>query len=165
MKRQHVPSREKIAGHHRRPDDRCWACETEVVPIQKCHIIAHVMGGSDSDPANYVLLCRNCHKEAPDVGDPLEMWQWIESRETEQAWRDRIIDEALRDFPNVMTLARDNWDEYRARFEFYSCLVNEEFVPQFGVYKLKTRRWELRKIFEVIHNQVVHRDEQEAARR
>jgi hypothetical protein len=38
-----------------------------------------MFGGSDR-PSNLVLLCVECHPDAPDVGDPAYMLEWMESR-------------------------------------------------------------------------------------
>lgn len=60
---------------------RCWRCGTDG-RIQKCHIIAKQLGGSDHC-SNIVPLCAECHDEAPDVVDNSEIWRWI--RETRPA--------------------------------------------------------------------------------
>lgn len=56
-------------------EDRCWRCGGKG-RIQKCHIVAKQFGGCD-DATNIVPLCCECHDEAPDVTDKMEMWRWI----------------------------------------------------------------------------------------
>lgn len=56
--------------------ERCWRCAYKA-RLDRCHIIPKSMGGKD-DPSNLVLLCKKCHKEAPNVKDENFMWQWIE---------------------------------------------------------------------------------------
>jgi 5-methylcytosine-specific restriction endonuclease McrA len=55
--------------------DRCWRC-TDAARLQRCHIVPASQGGQ-GDPSNMVLLCIRCHRENPNVSDPLLMWRWI----------------------------------------------------------------------------------------
>ena len=55
---------------------RCWRCAAERSKLERCHIVPASLGGEDV-PSNYVLLCAQCHLEAPDVPDPNAMWEWI----------------------------------------------------------------------------------------
>lgn len=48
--------------------------------LERCHIIPHALGGS-ADPANLVLMCRECHVDSPDVADREFMLEWIARRE------------------------------------------------------------------------------------
>ncbi len=61
---------ERAAAH-------CWRCG-EARPLERAHIVPHAIGGPD-EPSNFVLLCRLCHLEAPDVDDPAILWLWISS--------------------------------------------------------------------------------------
>ena len=42
---------------------RCWRCAT-TKNIQRCHIVGKSQGGSD-EPSNLILLCKDCHDDAP----------------------------------------------------------------------------------------------------
>ena len=53
----------------------CWRCGHER-DTQRCHIIPYALGGEDI-ASNYVLLCADCHSEAPNVKDKDYMMQWI----------------------------------------------------------------------------------------
>lgn len=53
----------------------CWRC-AQPRNLQRCHIIPHALDGSE-DPCNLVLLCAQCHTEAPNVADPQFMWIWL----------------------------------------------------------------------------------------
>jgi len=55
---------------------RCWRCGYER-DLERCHIIPKSIGGQDI-PKNYVLLCNDCHQEAPNVNDEKFMFEWIE---------------------------------------------------------------------------------------
>ena len=55
--------------------ERCWRCSRNAT-LEKCHIIPHALGGTDS-PDNLVLLCSRCHSEAPNVADQSFMWIWL----------------------------------------------------------------------------------------
>ena len=60
---------------------RCWRCSKESKSIEKCHIVPHSLGGSN-EPSNFVLLCKRCHREAPNVNDSRGMWDWLISTST-----------------------------------------------------------------------------------
>ena len=53
----------------------CWRCAHER-NLQRCHIIPRSLDGEES-PSNLVLLCSQCHAEAPNVADPEYMWVWL----------------------------------------------------------------------------------------
>jgi hypothetical protein len=55
--------------------ERCWRCGNKA-NLQRCHIVPASLGGAD-EPANLVLLCARCHREAPNVSDQEFMWQWL----------------------------------------------------------------------------------------
>jgi hypothetical protein len=63
----------------------CFACGWwhEACPdgcvhgLQKAHALPHANGGSDTDPANFALLCKQCHRDAPDTDDAEWFWRWI----------------------------------------------------------------------------------------
>lgn len=53
----------------------CWRCAHKR-KLQRCHIIPRALGGSE-EPSNLVLLCAQCHSEAPNVNDSEFMWTWL----------------------------------------------------------------------------------------
>lgn len=53
----------------------CWRCAHKR-SLQRCHIIPKALGGGEH-PSNLVLLCAQCHAEAPNVADPEFMWIWL----------------------------------------------------------------------------------------
>ena len=53
----------------------CWRCAHKR-HLQRCHIVPRALGG-DEAPDNLVLLCGQCHAEAPNVADPEFMWTWL----------------------------------------------------------------------------------------
>ena len=55
----------------------CWRCAYKR-NLQRCHIIPRSLGGTD-EPSNLVLLCGQCHAEAPNVADPDFMWHWLKA--------------------------------------------------------------------------------------
>ena len=56
-------------------EELCWNCGSPK-ELTRCHIVPDALGGSD-EPANYVVLCRSCHEQAPNVLDPRIMWDWL----------------------------------------------------------------------------------------
>lgn len=47
--------------------------------LEKAHLVPHSLGGK-AEPANLVLLCHDCHVEAPDFIRPQYMLAWMRSR-------------------------------------------------------------------------------------
>lgn len=99
MKRQIKTSKSQIFNYWYNSDNRpnddnlniiwekglthCWNCGSDkkngkTNRLQRCHIIPFCLGGKDT-PSNYVLLCNECHKEAPNTLNKLNMWHWIKS--------------------------------------------------------------------------------------
>ena len=72
----HTPNVDFYDAH-----ERCWRCSYKT-KLQKCHIVPHSLGGSDS-PQNLVLLCRLCHEEGPNVIDSEIFWDWINAHNIE----------------------------------------------------------------------------------
>mgnify|MGYP005749641619 CR=1 FL=1 len=63
----------------------CWNCgddkyrkSTKKIALERCHIVPHSLDGKDT-PSNYVLLCKECHAEAPNTSNKNDMWDWIKS--------------------------------------------------------------------------------------
>ncbi len=55
-------------------DRRCWCCGKRT-KTEKAHCEPHMRGGPN-DPINFVLLCKRCHVESPDV-DRDVMLRWL----------------------------------------------------------------------------------------
>ena len=55
--------------------ERCWRCGCEK-SLERCHIVPYSLGGKD-EPSNFVLLCKRCHIDNPNLSDPEIMWDWI----------------------------------------------------------------------------------------
>ncbi|MEU5525413.1 HNH endonuclease signature motif containing protein [Micromonospora chersina] len=49
--------------------------------LQRAHLTPHALGGTNH-PSNYLMLCKQCHDEAPDWRDPSMMIQWAKTRES-----------------------------------------------------------------------------------
>ena len=57
--------------------ERCWRCAYKT-KLERCHIVPHSLGGPDM-PNNYVLLCKLCHAEGPNVEDSEFFWDWLKA--------------------------------------------------------------------------------------
>lgn len=53
-----------------------------------------MLGGADA-PENLVLLCNECHHDAPDVGDPAYMLDWMTRRESKFARISPLMTKAI----------------------------------------------------------------------
>jgi len=63
----------------------CWRCGDthKTNSLHRCHIIPAQVSGFDI-PSNFVLLCRNCHAEAPSFDNDLStIWNWIKRTHAE----------------------------------------------------------------------------------
>lgn len=58
-------------------EELCWRCGCKR-NLERCHIIPHSLGGEDK-PSNFVLLCKRCHLDNPNVADPEIMWDWLKA--------------------------------------------------------------------------------------
>ena len=75
-------------------DEVCWRCGCER-KLYRCHIVPNSLGGKD-EPSNFVLLCAECHQEAPNVEDKQFMCDWIKSFYSpfyNTFWQTRAMDE------------------------------------------------------------------------
>lgn len=57
-------------------NDRCWRCARKRKTLERCHIIPEFLGGK-VEVENLILLCKDCHKESPDVTNKQVIWDWI----------------------------------------------------------------------------------------
>lgn len=55
----------------------CWNCRCKR-KLQRCHIVPDSKGGEDKH-SNFILLCSECHRNSPHIGDSEIMWDWIKS--------------------------------------------------------------------------------------
>lgn len=55
--------------------ERCWRCGCKR-NLDRFHIVPASLGGEDV-PSNFVLLCKRCHLDNPNVADPEIMWDWL----------------------------------------------------------------------------------------
>lgn len=58
-------------------EELCWRCGCKR-SLERCHIIPYSLGGEDT-PSNFVLLCKRCHLDNPNVMDQEIMWDWLKA--------------------------------------------------------------------------------------
>jgi len=49
--------------------------------VERCHIIPHMLGGSNK-ASNFVLLCKHCHLENPNVDNEVAYFKWLQSHKS-----------------------------------------------------------------------------------
>ncbi|OLZ47460.1 hypothetical protein BS329_26450 [Amycolatopsis coloradensis] len=69
------PSVEQIADYLGLSDPCCLICWA--TPVERAHALPRALDGSHS-LANFALLCKEHHREAPDVADAEAFWKWID---------------------------------------------------------------------------------------
>ncbi len=57
-----------------------WGVNTRSI-LERSHIVPHALGGSDS-PVNFVLLCKHCHLENPNVDNEIAYFKWLQSHKS-----------------------------------------------------------------------------------
>lgn len=77
------------------PEGRLWSLWNQS-GLERCHLVPRMLGGADT-PENLVLLCNECHHEAPDVGDPSYMLDWMTRRESKFARISPLMTKAIED--------------------------------------------------------------------
>src|SRR5439155_8317306 len=90
---------------------RCWRCGYKA-NLQKCRIVPRARGGKLASE-NLVLLCRRCHRDAPNVTDARFMWIWLRATSVPlyDTW---IWSRALQEFEKMfgrLPFAGDDVDE------------------------------------------------------
>ena len=81
----------------------------ETTALDRCHLVPRTLGGDES-PSNLVLLCRRCHRDAPNVGHPTYVLRWIAEQESHLAHMWTFIESVyeradLRDAINTFSTA------------------------------------------------------------
>lgn len=49
--------------------------------VERCHIVPQMLGGSSS-VSNFVLLCKHCHLENPNVDNDVAYFKWLQSHKS-----------------------------------------------------------------------------------
>lgn len=85
-------------------EEYCWNCGSPK-ELTRCHIVPHSLGGKD-EPSNFVVLCRRCHEEAPNVEDPRIMWDWLIAHRS-NFYRTYWIIEGIREYEFIYKMTVD----------------------------------------------------------
>lgn len=86
----------------------CFACvaPNQLIKIERAHIIARADGG-EFWPGNFVLLCKDCHREAPMITDRALFIEWIEKHETFWQMMASVTKQAMADKPDFQFSSAD----------------------------------------------------------
>lgn len=95
MARGNPPTKRAIAEAWGGDVDACFACGWVSTSLQRAHLVPHALGGSDTDPENFALLCGPCHRDAPDVDDAAVMVRWIDEHESYVATLARAVSRGM----------------------------------------------------------------------
>ena len=103
----------------------CWRCGKKDHKLELAHIVPKVLtkekkSSTSECESNLVLLCKDCHKAAPDVIDESVIWNWIK-RTTKGSWELFRLDEISKEFENMY--GEDLMKDYIRNTE----VVNENF--------------------------------------
>jgi hypothetical protein len=104
---------QKIGRKLDRSKPQCFACQLRFDDwrrgLERAHIVAASSGGDDT-ASNYVLLCSDCHLDAPMTNHVDWMLEWVDRGPAAQGWRERDAIDAATD---AEALAALNYLEYR----------------------------------------------------
>ena len=59
--------------------EKCWQGASNYLQLERAHIIPYSLGGSN-EPSNFVMLCRVCHADAPNVNNRKYFLTWVRRR-------------------------------------------------------------------------------------
>lgn len=135
----------------------CWACKApdwwaeswSDSSLERAHIVAHSLGGDDSDPDNFVLLCPSCHKEAPTTACREDVLTWVTHQENYLNRFARELQKNLSIF--VPHDQRQEFEEWASEQNLLQTLkdaharqeitVHSNHVPVSSVVSLLYRKW------------------------
>ena len=78
--------------------------------LERCHIVPHMLGGSN-DASNLVLLCKKCHKAAPDTKRSRHMFRFITKR---PHYQDKLLSALSATPGSDMQIVFENQAEFKA---------------------------------------------------
>lgn len=103
----------------------CWRCRNKS-SLKRCHIVPESLNGS-CHPSNLVLLCRRCHREAPNIADPKFMWVWLENTGGPFYWELRGREEYRKMFGREpFSLLEELLEENKITIESSNDMLKEE---------------------------------------
>ena len=117
-------------------------------PLERCHIVAKQFGGDDS-ASNIILLCKECHRDQPDVPSYGAVMEWVDGRENWVVKRMREIRHCLslltkgspENFEPIFRWAMENID-----------VVDTHCGVHFGVrFKVSTFLFAMQTAYEETH--------------
>jgi len=91
----------------------CFNCG-ETKQTERCHIIPHSLGGNDT-PSNYVLLCGECHEDAPNNTNDKYMWEFFKANKFSKS-----------QYPSYTQFKACEYFKQRKGYSFGSILGNVE---------------------------------------
>lgn len=103
---------QKIGRKLDRKKPQCFACHAPFDDwrkgLERAHIVAENCGGEDK-PSNFVLLCSDCHRNAPMTNCADWMLEWVDRGPAAPGWE---RSDALDDATNAEMLAALNYVRY-----------------------------------------------------
>lgn len=112
-----------ISITYKQATTHCWRCGVKK-RLDRCHILADALGGEDT-PGNFVLLCKHCHFDNPNISNMDIVWDWLKAyqlHEGETFW----FQQGLREFhyiygktldEELLTLGYNNRDTFEIAFQ------------------------------------------------
>jgi len=115
---------EDIGTYWLQAETHCWRCGNES-PLEKCHIVPNSRGGAEED-SNLILLCKKCHRDAPNHTNAEYMWLWIKtsSNKLDDFWLIKAKEEYRNMFGEELWSGIDT--SKKANIELIAKLVTDE---------------------------------------
>lgn len=109
--------------------NHCWRCGIRK-RLDRCHIQARAIEGND-EPSNFVLLCKHCHIDSPNVEDKEFIWIWLNyfnGRRFEDLWFDRGVNEFEMIFGmDLSQMIKGKEDVFKSRFDTSLSMATRHF--------------------------------------
>lgn len=102
---------QKIARKLDRKKPQCFACHAPFEDWRKGLERAHIVASGEDTPSNFVLLCHDCHRNAPMTNNVDWMLEWVDRGPAAAGWEGA---DALAAATNAEMLAALNYIRYGA---------------------------------------------------
>ena len=132
----------KHKDNRRNTWQKCWKGATEGLGLERAHVIPYSLGGSD-EPSNFVMLCAECHADAPNVNNREYFLRWVLRRPNTIC---DIIKEniklCLQQFPDVKReLDLSKQTKRKEGLSLFHVMAIPKYLKMFKDYQMKNTSW------------------------
>ena len=111
--------------------ERCWRCGYKTRTLHRCHIVPECLGGG-CKPSNLIILCGQCHVQAPNIIDEYFIFPWLNLTKGSDFYEDNT------------SFINDN---------LFELLFKRKFIKDLLVFNKKTSQIEIDEIETILNEQ------------